>query len=86
MCEGEGRCKGPAFASADKTLASSTDYQDETDLIPDDHDVNALYSTFRTPRKTATTRIEQAGFRHHFVDQMNRWRPQEKAQGWLAWR
>ena len=97
MCEGGGRCEGPAFASADGMLASSTDYdakfrkyltmvQDETDLIPDDHDVNALYSTFRTPRKTGTTRIEQAGFRHYFVDQMNKWRPQEKAQGWLAWR
>ena len=71
VCEGEGRCKGPAFASADGILTSSTDYnamfrkyltmvQDETDLIPDDHDVNGLYSTFRTPRKTATTRIEQA--------------------------
>jgi hypothetical protein len=97
VCEGEGRHKGPAFAHADGTLASSTDYdamfrkyltivQDETDLIPDGHDVNALYSTFRTPRKTATTRIKRAGFGHHFVDQMNRWRPQEKAQGQAAWR
>ena len=24
------------------------------------------------------------GFGHHFVDQMNKWRPQEKAQGRLA--
>ena len=96
VCEGEGRCEGPAFASADGMLASSTVYdamfrkyltmvQDETDLIPDDHDIDALYSTFRTPRKTATTRIEQAGFGHHFVAQMNRWRPQEKAEGPLAW-
>jgi hypothetical protein len=97
VCEGEGRREGPAFANADGTLASSTDYdamfrkylsivQDETDLIPDDHDVDALYSTFRMPRKTATMRIERAGFGHHFVDQMNRWRPQEKTQGWAAWR
>ncbi len=83
VCEGEGRHKGPAFAHADGTLASSTDYnvmfrkyltivQDETILIPGNHDVDALYSTFRTPRKTATARIERAGFGHHFVDQMNR--------------
>jgi hypothetical protein len=97
VCEGGGRCEGPAFTSADGMLASSTDYdamfrkylamvQDETDLIPDDHDIHALYYTFRTSMKTATTRIEQAGFGQHFVDQMNRWRPQEKAQGWSAWR
>jgi hypothetical protein len=96
VCEGEGRREGPAFTNADRTLASSTEYnamfrkylsivQDETDLIPDDHDVDAFYSTFRMPRKTATTRIEQVGFGHHFVDQMNRWRPQEKAQGRAAW-
>jgi hypothetical protein len=69
VCELEGRVDGPVFALADGTLASSTDYnamfikylgivQEETDLIPGDHDVNALYSTFRTPRKTATMRIE----------------------------
>ncbi len=46
--------------------------QEETDLIPGDHDVNALHSTFRMPRKTATTRIERAGFGNQFVDQMNR--------------
>jgi hypothetical protein len=96
VCEGEETCKGPAFAHADGTLASSTDYdamfrkyltivQDETNLIPDDHDVDTLYSTFRTPRKTATMMIKRAGFGHHFVE-MNRWRPQEKAQGWAAWR
>jgi hypothetical protein len=58
--------------------------QNKTDLIPDDHDVDAFYSTFFTPRKTTTTRIERAGFGHQFVDKMNRWRPQEKAQGWWA--
>jgi hypothetical protein len=92
VCELEGKVDGPAFASADGTLASSTDYgamfrkylgivQEETDLIPGNHDVNALYSTFCTPRTTATMRIEQAGFGNQFVDQMNRWRLQEKAQG-----
>ncbi len=61
VCEGEGRCEGPAFASADGMLASSIDYdamfrkyltmvQDETDLIPDNDDIDVLYSTFRTPR------------------------------------
>lgn len=92
VCKTEGRLDGPAFASADGVLASSSDYdamfriylgivQEETDLILDDHDVNALYFTFQTPRKTAITRIKRAGFGNHFVDQMNRWRPQEKAQG-----
>ncbi len=95
ICEMEGRTTGPAFASADGTLASSPDYdavfrkylkilQEETDLIPEDHDVDVLYSTFRTLRKTATTRIERSGFGNQFVDQMNRWRPQEKAQGRVA--
>ena len=95
VCEREGRREGPAFASPDGALASSSDYdamfrkylkrvQEDTDLIPEDHDVDLLYSTFRTPRKTATTRIERAGFGHHFVDLMNRWRPQEKAQGRAA--
>lgn len=55
--------------------------QEETDLIPDDEDVDVIYSTFRMPRKIATTRIEQAGFGSQFVDQMNRWRPIKKAQG-----
>jgi hypothetical protein len=92
ICEKEGRREGPAFATPDGVLASSPGYdamfrrylmivQEETDLIPDDQDVDALYSTFRTPRKTVTTRIERAGFGHQFVDQMNRWRPLEKAQG-----
>jgi hypothetical protein len=58
--------------------------QEETNLVCGDHDVNALHSTFRTLRKMATTRIEQAGFGNQFVDQMNRWRPQEHAQGRAA--
>jgi hypothetical protein len=93
VCHSECRLNGPAFELADGLLASSTDYnamfrkylnvmQDKTVLIPNDHDFDAFYSTFCTPRKTATTRIEQAGFGHQFVDQMKRRRPQEKAQGW----
>ncbi len=97
VCESEGRVTGPAFALVEGTLAASTDYdsmfrkylclvQEETDFIPDDHDVDALYSTFRMLRKTATTRIERVGFGNQFVDQMSRWRPWEKAQGRAAWR
>jgi len=92
VCEYEGRFDGPAFASPAGQLVSSTDYdavfrkylklvQEESDLVPLDHDVDLCYSTFRTPRKTATTRIERAGFGHQFVDQMNRWRTQERAEG-----
>ncbi len=97
VCQSEGRFDGTAFASADGLLASSTDYaamfrkylnivQDETNLIPVDHNVYALYSTFCMPRKTVTKRIEQDGFGNQFVDQMNWWRPQERAQGGAAWR
>jgi hypothetical protein len=79
VCGSEGRVDGPAFPSPEGMLASSTDYdtmfrkylcvvQEETDLIFGDHDVNALYSTFRTLRKMATTMIERAGFRNQFVD------------------
>ncbi len=53
VCQSKGRFDGPAFASADSPLASSTDYdamfrkylnivQDETNLIPADHNVDAL--------------------------------------------
>ncbi len=83
VCEEEGRLKGPAFDTPDMQLAASPDYdavfrkylevvQEETVLIPGDHDVDMYYSTYRMPRKTSTTRIEQAGFGHQFVDQMNR--------------
>ncbi len=86
VCEGEGRFEGPELS-----LTSSSDYdaifmkylktvQEETDLLPDDQVVDVLYSMFRSPRKTATMRIERAGFGNQFVDQMNIWRPQEKAQ------
>jgi hypothetical protein len=73
VCEAEGRVHGPAFASAYGVLASSADYnavfrkylgqvQDKTDFIPGETDVDAQYSTFRTPRKLLTTRLERAGF------------------------
>jgi hypothetical protein len=92
VCESEGRVDGPAFATLGGLLASSPDYdaffrkylkivQEETDLIPREHDVDLYYSTFCTPRKTATTRIERSGFGHQFVDQMNRWRTQENSEG-----
>ena len=92
VCEREGRYTGPAFATPRGKLASLPDYdavfrkylkfvQEDTDLIPGDHDVDIFYSTYRTPRKLATTRIEQAGFGHHFVDLMNRWRTQERSEG-----
>ena len=92
VCEAEGRIHGPAFASAHGVLASSADYnavfrkylgqvQDESDFIPGETDVDAQYSTFRTPRKSSTTRLERAGFGDEFVDRMNRWRSQEGAKG-----
>jgi hypothetical protein len=92
MCESEGRYSGPAFASADGQLASSLDYnalfrkylariQDETSLIPGDLDVDSRFSTFRSLRKSAVTRLERAGFGDDFVDKMNRWRTQERAKG-----
>ena len=92
VCESEGRYSGPAFASADGQLASSLDYnalfrrylarvQDETSLIPGDQDVDSHFSTFRSLRKSAVTRLERAGFGNDFVDKMNRWRTQERAKG-----
>jgi hypothetical protein len=66
VCVDERRFDGPAFATPDGLLAVSPDYnavfrkylkivQEETDLIPGDHGVDQLYSTFRTPQKTSTT-------------------------------
>ncbi len=83
VCEYKERRDGPAFATPYGCLASSPGYdavfrkylkvvQEETDLVPRDHDMDLFYSMFRTPRKTSATRVEQAGFGHHFVDQMNR--------------
>ncbi len=92
VCDSEGRHFGPAFASADWRLALSLDYdglfrkypaqvQDKTSLIPDDLDVDLRFSTFRTLRKSAVTRLERAGFGDDFIDRMNRWRTQECAKG-----
>ena len=92
VCQAEGRVHGPAFASAHGGLASSADYnavfrkylgqvQDKTDFISGETDVDAQYSTFRTPRKSSTTQLEWAGFGDKFVDRVNRWRSQEGAKG-----
>ena len=73
VCEQEGRVNGPAFATPDGELALSVDYdsmfrryllrvQEETNLVPEDQDVEYCYSTNRTLRKTAVTRLERAGF------------------------
>jgi hypothetical protein len=85
-------CAHAGRATPDGLLASSPDYntvfrkylkvvQEETSLILGDHDVDVYYSTYCTPRKMSTTRIEQAEFGHQFVDQMNRWRTQERSKG-----
>ena len=92
VCEQEGRVNGPAFATPDGELALSVDYdsmfrryllrvQEETNLIPEDQDVESRYSTNRTLRKTAVTRLERAGFGNKFIDRMNRWRVQEQSKG-----
>jgi hypothetical protein len=92
VCKAEGQVHGPAFASAYGVLSSSADYnavfrnylgqvQDRTDFIPGETDVYVQYFTFRTPRKSSTTRLERAGFGDVFVDRMNRWRSQEGAKG-----
>lgn len=92
VCASEGRVHGPTFADDQGRLASSPDYnstfqgylfrvQVETTLIDKDVDVFKVYNTYRTLRKTSTTRIERAGFGNDFVDKMNRWRAQEGAQG-----
>ncbi len=50
-------------------------------MIPGDLDVDSRFSTFRSLRKSAVTRLERAGFGDDFVDKMNRWRTQERAKG-----
>ncbi len=55
--------------------------QEETNLIPEDQDVEFHYSTNRTLRKTAVTRLERTGFGNEFIDRMNRWRVQEQSKG-----
>jgi hypothetical protein len=86
----EGRRHGPAFASADGTLASSSEYnetfklflkrtQDATSLISEKNDVETMYGTARTPRKTLTSRAKRAGFGEE-LDEMNRWSGVEAAR------
>ncbi len=55
--------------------------QEETNLIPDDQEVESRYLTNRTTRKTAVTRLERAGFADEFMDRINRWRAQEQSKG-----
>ena len=98
VCTLEGREHGPAFATPDGRLALSADYdalfrkyllrvQEEINLIPDDQEVESRYSTNRTPRKTAVTRLERAGFADEFIDRINRWRAQEQSKGrFVRWR
>ena len=92
VCTLEGREHGPAFSTPDRRLALSADYdalfrkyllcvQEETNLIPDDQEVESRYSTNRTPQKIAVTRLERAGFANEFIDQMTRWRAQEQSKG-----
>jgi len=92
VCASEGRDHSPAFADENGVLASSPDYnltfqgylarvQQETTLIDKEVDVYKVYNTYRTLRKTSTTRIERAGFGNDVVDKMNQWRSQEYAQG-----
>ena len=79
----EGQEHGPAFASADGSLSSSQEYnetfkhflkwtQDTTLLISEKNDVEAMYGTVRSPRKTFTNRAKRAGFSEE-LDEMNRW-------------
>jgi hypothetical protein len=85
----EGRVYGPAFATPNSKLAMSVDYdsvfwqylrlvQENTDLIPEDQEVDTHFSTNRPPRKTAVTRLEQAGIGEEFINGMNRWRSQDQ--------
>ncbi len=55
--------------------------QEETNLIPEDQDVEFHYSTNRTLCKTAVTRLERAGLGNEFINRMNRWRVQEQSKG-----
>jgi hypothetical protein len=92
VCKQEGRVNGPAFAMPDGELALSVDYdsmfqryllrvQEETSFIPEDQEVEMQYSTNRSLRKTAVTRLECAGFGNEFINRMNRWRAQEQSKG-----
>jgi hypothetical protein len=55
--------------------------QENTDHIPEDQEVEACFSTNRTPQKTAVMRLKQAGFWEEFINGMNRWRLQDQSKG-----
>jgi len=61
VCEGEGRFNGPAFASPDGQLAYLKLVQEETDLVPLDHDVDALYSTFQLRERRPPPELSERG-------------------------
>ncbi len=61
--------------------------QEDTNLIPEDQEIESCYLTNRTLQKTVVTRLEQAGFGEEFIDRMNRWRAQDQSKGRLVcWR
>jgi hypothetical protein len=83
VCKLEGRVHGPAFATPEGLLALLVDYdslfqrylmqvQGDINLIPEDQEIEACYSTNGTPRKTAVTRHERAGFGEEFINRMSR--------------
>ena len=73
VCTLEGREHDPAFATPDGRLALLADYdalfrkyllrvQEETNLIPDDQELESRYSTNRTPRKNGGYSTRTGGF------------------------
>jgi hypothetical protein len=54
--------------------------QDNTDLIPEDQEVDTHFSTNRTPWKTSV-RLKRAGFGDKTIGGMNRWRAQDQSKG-----
>jgi hypothetical protein len=55
--------------------------QENTNLIPEDQEVDTRSSTNRTPQKTVVTRLKQARFGDEFNDGMNGWRSQDQSKG-----
>jgi hypothetical protein len=69
VCGIEGQVHGPAFATPNGKVAMSVDYnsvfqqylrlaQENTNLIPEDQEVDTCFSTNRTPRKMVVTRLK----------------------------
>ncbi|KAL7545031.1 hypothetical protein ACHAWF_010535 [Thalassiosira exigua] len=87
----EGRVSGPAFAMPDGRLADSRGYDErfllymervqaeDNNLISEGEKLRDWYSLFRTPRKTAQTRIVCAGFGESFQKEFSRWKQVERA-------